>query len=197
MMSPSGSHTQRGVSLMEALAAVAVLALGLLSMLGMQLHTLTHAQDSLRRTQAIRLIDDLSERLKLQPDAIRQKTAYLLRWDSALAKVADDCAAKACTPAQFASYEINRWLATVKTTLPLGQAAVFEVAGDPRQLGVMLAWRANEQALPDAAKLPLAPPSTGTAAVSCPAQRICHLQYISLTQRCLSQASGAVYCGGI
>ena len=187
---------QAGVSLMETLIAIVVMAVGLLALLGTQLHTLGNTQNSVRRTQAIRLIDDLSERMKSMPDAISLASAFTMGWSSTVATTGvPDCSTVACIPSQLAQFETNRWLASVKDSLPLGQANVFVVAGEPRQLGVMLAWRANERDNADAAAL-LAPLSTGAAQVSCPAQRICHLQYISLSQRCLAVDVDHAYCSG-
>lgn len=187
---------QRGLSLMEALIAIVVMVTGLLGILGVQMHTLTNIQDSVRRTQAIRLVDDLSERMKSQPDAIGQAGQFVMDWKSTVkTSGVDDCAATSCSPSKLSKYEANRWLASVKESLPLGQANVFTVTGDPRQLGVMLAWRLNEKDTPDASAL-LAPPSTGDAAITCPAQHICHLQYISLTQRCLPIDADKAYCVG-
>lgn len=191
-MPPGRMHHQAGVSLMEALIAILLLTLGLLAILGMQVHALANVQDSVRRTQAIRLVEDLSERLKALPDAIGQASNVALDWESATTTVSD-CAAMQCTPSQLAKFHANRWLASVKESLPLGDANVFVVASDPRQLGVMLAWRAHEKDGVDAMSV-LAPPSTGVAAVSCPAKRICHLQFVSLTQRCLPIDADNAYC---
>lgn len=185
---------QAGLSLMEALVAIVLLTLGFLAILGLQMHALANVQDSVRRTQAIRLVEDLSERLKTLPDAMGQAGNFALDWSSAVQTSGlDDCTAVQCTPSKLAKFESNRWLASVKESLPLGQANVFVVASDPRQLGVMLAWRANEKDAVDAMAL-LAPPSTGVAGVSCPAQRICHLQFVSLTQRCLPIDADNAYC---
>lgn len=187
---------QAGASLIESLIAIVVMALGLLAVLGTQLHTLGNTQNSVRRTQAIRLIDDLSERMKSMPDAISLASAFTMGWSRAVATTGvPDCSTTACIPSQLAQFEMNRWLASVKDSLPLGQANVFAVEGEPRQLGVMLAWRANDKDTPEAAAL-LAPLSTGAAQVSCPEQRICHLQYISLNQRCLSVDADRAYCSG-
>lgn len=196
MLSARARHRQAGVSLMEALIAILLLTLGLLAILGMQVHALANVQDSVRRTQAIRLVEDLSERMKSLPDGIGQASNVVLAWGSAVQTAGiSDCTALSCTPSQLAKFEVNRWLASVKESLPLGDANVFAVASDPRQLGVMLAWRANEKDGVDAMAV-LAPPSTGDAAVACPAHRICHLQFVSLTQRCLPIDADNAYCTG-
>ena len=187
---------QQGATLMEALIAIVVLGLGVMALLGAQLHTMVNTQNSVRRTQAIRLIDDLSERIKAMPDAVSSASAFTMGWSQSPATTGvPDCNTLACNSAQLAQFERNRWLSHVRESLPMGQANVFTVAGDVRQLGVMLAWRVNDK---DGANVSavLAPPSTGDAAVSCPSGRICHLQYVSLAQRCLPVAASQAYCSG-
>jgi type IV pilus assembly protein PilV len=60
---------QLGITLLESLIAIVVAALGILGILGVQMRTLTDTQTSMR-TQAIRLIEDLSERMKVNPNAL-------------------------------------------------------------------------------------------------------------------------------
>ena len=187
-------HKQQGLSLLEVMVSVVIMAAGILSVIGMQLRTLSNSQDSVRRTQAIRLIDDLSDRLRLLPDGYTQSTHYLLDWastPSGTLKTTCVGSAAGCNVSDFAQADAHRWLDAVVNTLPMGQANVF-ATDDPRQLGVMLAWRKNEA--DDEAAALLAPPSTGDAEVSCPDERICHLQYISLTQRCVPVDANASFC---
>lgn len=47
-----------------------VMALGLLGVVGVQMRTLADTQTGVRRAQAIRLIEDLSERAKVNPSAL-------------------------------------------------------------------------------------------------------------------------------
>ena len=58
----TSQHLQRGISLIESLVAIVVMALGILGILGVQMRTLADTQSGVRRAQAIRLIEDLSER---------------------------------------------------------------------------------------------------------------------------------------
>ncbi len=198
---------QRGISLLESLVAIVVMALGVLGILGVQMRTLADTQTGVRRAQAIRLIEDLSERIKANPDAIDSTSNYTIAWGASLSSI-KDCAistgfpASSCSAAEIAAYDRDRWIRSVRANLPLGDASVFVSATDARQLGVMVAWRENERARggdttadTNAYKAVFAAANTGTAAVSCPADHICHLQYISLTQRCLPwPTSAVVYC---
>ena len=48
---------QHGITLLESLIAIVIAALGVIGIIGVQLRTLTDAQNTVRREQAIRLIE--------------------------------------------------------------------------------------------------------------------------------------------
>ena len=62
---------QRGITLIESLVAIVVMALGILGILGIQMRTLSDTQNGVRRAQAIRLIENLSERKKVNPNSAK------------------------------------------------------------------------------------------------------------------------------
>ena len=202
------SPWQRGISLIESLVAIVVMALGLLGILGVQMRTLADTQTGVRRAHAIRLIEDLSERIKSQPNALGNLGSYARTWDAAGAlDTATDCKTNACTPANMVTYDLNRWLESVRAAMPLGDATVFlpkdNSTTDPRQLGVMISWRESEvqgktTADTNSHKSVFAV-STKNAAdqtIACPTDRICHLQFISPNQRCIPDAGipAGVHC---
>jgi len=151
---------QRGLSLLEALVALVVSALGILGVAGMQLRTLSDTQNAVYRSQAIRLIEDLSERLKIQPNALLQinpksggNASYVVdRWSASLATPSKDCKREWCDANALAIWDIVQWHKLVQSTLPAGDGVVFltqaenAANGDRRQLGVLLRWRQNERA---------------------------------------------------
>ena len=88
-MPPQSRRRQRGISLIESLIALVVAALGILGVVGVQMRTLTDTSTTVRRAQAIRLIEDLSERMKVNPNAISTLDNYLTTFNeqsSALSK---------------------------------------------------------------------------------------------------------------
>lgn len=189
---------QRGITLLESMISIVIVALGVLGILGVQLRTLSDTQTAVRRAQAIRLIEDFSERTKLNPNALGATVManYVTGWGAVTGSV-PDCTSP-CTAENLARYDMVRWKRAVASTMPLGDANIFLVADETdatnrRQLGVMVSWRENERvragdstADTAAYKALFAPASTGTAAVSCPADRSCHLQFIQPTARCAS-----------
>lgn len=223
MRRPLPSHPQaafaRGISLLESLVAMVVLALGVLAMLTMQLRTLADTQTSTRRVQAIRLIEDLGERIRANPHAWEQLERYLSDWQGAAAlPSATSCSARPCSAAALAEHELAQWQLQVARSLPLGQARVFLAPGENqaanrRQLGVMIRWRESthaSQGSGDHAQYRNPVDSTrhvgegaGTDAVKERGGNVvcqdddgdqrytCHLQYLALNARCTAERMGS------
>lgn len=137
---------QRGITLFESLVAIVVMALGILGILGVQMRTLSDTQTGVRRAQAIRLIEDMGERMKANPSALANLSSYVSNF--AASPTVPSCAS-GCTAANLATYDVAVWKRTVRESLPLGKASIFvapgEADGNRRQLGVIVAWRENER----------------------------------------------------
>jgi len=194
---------QRGVSLLEVLIAIVVLALGLLGILVVQMRTLADTQTSVRRAQAIRLIEDLSERIRANPNALNPDvlSQYVVDWGEAGSPGACAEAGAVCAPADLAAEQINAWKQSVMQNLPSGDAMTFRVPGNGLQLGVLVSWRQNERDTADdyVSFFSNTAQATNVTGASCPDNSICHLQFISVIGRCLVDApSGAtlVLCPG-
>lgn len=184
-------RTQRGVTLLESLVSIVILAIGVLGLLGVQVRTLAENQQGVRRAQAVRLIEDLAERAKSNPGRFKEIETYISDWEAAPAEPGS-CADAPCAADALAQFDIWQWRKTVAETLPAGDARVFsspdEAADDTnrRQLGVMVAWRANERRLEgdsDGDHAQYVAPfalSSGTADVTCPTGLICHIVYVQL-----------------
>ena len=207
-------RSQNGITLIESLVAIVVAALGILGILGVQMRTLSDTSTTVRRAQAIRLIEDLGERMKVNPNALADTNVYVTTF-SATPSV-PNCAT-GCDHAQLAAYDLAVWKKAVRDNLPLGKASIFVppaesavTAGQGRQLGVMIAWRDNERETSssyrddiDATKVRATDGSLSAGAgvaVACPASHTCHLQYIPMAARCAPYAPGAgatlYYCPG-
>ncbi len=216
----SSHHAQRGITLIESLVAILVTALGILGILGVQMRTLTDTQTSVRRAQAIRLIEDLGERLKVHPNALMVLGSYQSGWTATppTPPAGTNCAALACNTAQLAAYDVAEWKRTVQRSLPMGDANIFIPPGEGatlnnrRQLGVMISWRENERTDLDAtdrqntdATQVRANDGTFSAgagsAASCPTNRSCQLQYLPVAARCAPDlregtANPKYFCAG-
>jgi len=179
---------QRGITLLESLVAIVILAIAVLGMLGVQLRTLADTQTGVRRAQAVRLIEDFAERIKSNPQGFAQFSTFVGNFDTTTPP-AVLCDIAFCAPAQLAQWDVNKWRAAVSETLPMGQAAVFasteeSIAGTQRQLGVIVGWRANEYrrqadtTVQAADYKKLFNVNTLAANVQCPADLICHVAHV-------------------
>lgn len=206
---PKNKH-QRGIALIESLVAIVIAALGILGILGVQMRTLSDTSTTVRRAQAIRLIDDLGERMRTNPNAMVNLGSYVSNF--ATNPAVGSCAS-GCDHAALAAYDLAVWKQAVRNSLPLGQAEIFippaeagVAAAQRRQLGVMIAWRENEGdgRKTDDIDATKVRDNSGTltdgATLACPADRICHLQYIPVPARCAPYAPGGnapmYYCPG-
>lgn len=209
---PTTAHRrQRGITLIESLVALVISVLGIIGILGMQMRTLVDSQTATRRAQAVRLIEDFSERMRVHPNALINIKSYESDFDDLPS--ADGCTDTACTPAALITRDLGSWKQSVGTNLPLGQASIFiapweDPDDNPTQVGVLISWRANESA--DMTKDDLNNldttkvregdkwiSATGEDGVECPDGRICHLQYISVAARCgFDSKKNKAYCPG-
>jgi type IV pilus assembly protein PilV len=207
----SRTPRQRGATLLEVLVSIVVLALGLLGIIGVQLRTLADTQTAVRRAQAIRLIEDLSERIYANPSSLNPAVLanYVGDWTTAGSTVTvPPCAG--CGAGDFALNQFTTWQNSVSQNLPSGTVKTFllqpEPAGNRRQLGVLASWRQNERvSSTDRDYYAYMNPFTtttqskddGGADVDCPPGGTCHLQFISLTSRCVPDplsGPGVSYC---
>lgn len=201
---------QKGITLLESLVAIVVSALGILGILGVQMRTLTDTQTTASRAQAIRLIEDLSERLRVNPNSLINIANYTSSYTDTAEEYASvtNCTSTPCTPAQQADYDLQQWKSTLEQSLPAGQASIFLAPGETadsnrRLLGVIVAWRENERedTKTDDIDASLVRNQDGTFSAgtdddnACPAGFTCHLQYLAAAARCAPYGSnGRSYC---
>lgn len=202
-----------GATLIESLIALVIAVLGILGMLGMQMRTLADTQAGVRRAQAIRLIENFSERTRAHPNSLALIADYRMPWrhggSDQAPPASPDCGRTECTPQEMSLYDMGQWMASVHQTLP-GSAVLLSPlsdedapgngAGNQRQLVVAIGWRDNEKS----GSADLDPPHPHQDGVArrdhgCPAGKTCHFQHISLSGRCAPYfASGPVqfFCPG-
>jgi type IV pilus assembly protein PilV len=169
---------QSGAALLEALVAMLVLAVGVVGLLAAQMRSMSENRTANHRQLALRLADDLKERMTTNPLGWAAVNPYVVGWGAPPA-AGMNCAVNACTGPEKAAWDLVQWKQRVGNSLPQGQATTFISPSDPRQLGVMIAWVANERST---AADHLAPfnvnVSDGATVVNCPAGLICHLTYL-------------------
>ena len=116
------SPAARGFSMVEALVALVIVAVGLLGVGQLTLTALRENAAALTRTRAIYLLSDMMERIRANPDA---EDAYdCARY--AAGPVEHGCApsgapATPCTARELAEDDLARWQALARDALPLTQ----------------------------------------------------------------------------
>lgn len=184
---------QSGLSLIESLVALVVLALGVMGLAGVQTRLLVETRTANSRAIAVQLIDDLSNRMLLNRYAALGRpqlpttdprflaSGYLLAWGNTTGMTAPNpssCVGVICTPAQLAAADMFQWRTTVNAALPGARATVFQLApaaGDPRQLGIAIGWPLNERTADTTYNTPF---NATNINVTCPATLICHVVYV-------------------
>jgi type IV pilus assembly protein PilV len=160
---------QRGITLIEALIALLILALGVLGLAQVQARMLVETRTTNSRATAIRLIADLGDRIRANANAAPHVQITLGPGPtspsnySAYAEGIDvntfsldppptdnpvGCTptpgAPPCTftPSDQARYDLWTWRTEVANDLMNGKALISQV--NPQQLRVIIAWQANE-----------------------------------------------------
>lgn len=152
---------QRGVTLIEVLITMLVVAVGLLGAAGLQLASTRFQQTSSMRTQALLQADFIIEKIRVNNSNLTQAnlatavaapaSAYLAADDYANAGLlpADPACGLngqlACTAAQAAQRDLREWRESLARDLPGGRGSLFPVADggatEPNARRVVVMWR--------------------------------------------------------
>ena len=130
-----GVH-QGGVSLIEVLIAMLVLAIGLLGLASLQSNGLRMNQSAYLRSQASILAYDIVDRMRAN-ESQATANAYLVALGAAPGAV---CSA-ACTPAQITATDIVQWKAQLAAQLPTGDGFITLIGADRFAVNVIWADR--------------------------------------------------------
>lgn len=143
----------RGVTLVEVLVSMVIMALGLVSLAALQNFTLRYQLGSVHRAQLSGLLSDYAERVRSNlaqaPGQVADSPYVKLAsggWDdqrSEPAAAAVSCSGNtSCTDLQLANFDMAQWLQRVRRELPRGSAMV---QGDAVQgLTVTFMWSDKE-----------------------------------------------------
>ena len=117
------AHRARGFTLIEAMVALVVLAVGMLGIAGLYVTTLRSSGGAIYRMQAVNLAADLADRIRANPGG---QTAY--NGPRADNKCYGAAATADCSPALLAANDLFVWQQQV-ATLPGGTYLVTYVPG--------------------------------------------------------------------
>lgn len=94
-------NIQKGVGLVEVLVALILLSIAVLGYVALQINAISASQEAAKNTQAMNIVRDLSERIRLNHSALEQYVA---------SNNPKDCSANFCTTEELAKYDYNEVL---------------------------------------------------------------------------------------
>jgi type IV pilus assembly protein PilV len=140
---------ERGVTLVEVLVALVIMAVGLLGISGLYVETLRANRTAQLRTQAVNLVNDMADRIRANR---RAQGDYAKTLGPALPDAADDCVTGACTATKLAKYDLANWDKAVIQRLPdnaafrTRTAVVYAPVGTLDRYTVRVEWFEPSQA---------------------------------------------------
>ena len=125
-------HRQAGISLIEILVALLVLAIGLLGLASLQSNGLRMNQSAYLRTQASILAYDIVDRMRANASQATAD-AYVVSTGT----VSGTACASACTPAQITTTDLVQWKAQLAAQLPGGDGSISSPGADRYTVNVI------------------------------------------------------------
>lgn len=136
--------SQRGLSMVEILVTLTIVAFGLLGLLGLQARALSFQKDSFDRKAAAELVSNLGERMRAN------HLAFIAgNYDRDLddgAGLPSVTACSPCTPAQLATKDLDEWLIDLRRRIPGGAAYIQWTAANPTWVLATVAWAEPQSA---------------------------------------------------
>lgn len=148
----------RGFSLLEVLVTILLTAVGILGMVAMQGKAIQYTQDSVERTHAVMLANELMEIIRATPSSLEDGATETPFFDSLPASVTQGCLE---IDQNLVATEIGCWASKVRTLLPGAEnvsdhfvACISTTPGACDESGaaveIRLAWRAAGEGCLDA-----------------------------------------------
>lgn len=142
---------ERGVTLIEVLVSMLIMALGMVSLAALQGYTVRYQLGSAQRAQLAGLLSDYAERVRanlVQAPGAVAASAYLVsdNWTRQAGRdtptSTKDCVTSVCSGSEVAQYDMAQWRRAVRHELPQGSVMVSGSASSG--LTVTFMWRDKE-----------------------------------------------------
>ncbi len=120
---------QQGLSMIELLVAVLVLAIGVLGITALQMVSLQNNRGALYRAEAVQLAYDMMDRIRANPEGAVPGAAYSGLALGAGPPAAQDCLANVCTQAQMVAFDQAVWKCSLGDFHADAQCIALRAAG--------------------------------------------------------------------
>lgn len=130
------NNSQAGVTLLEILISLVVIALGILGVSTLQFNGLKSVQDAHFFVTASLLADDMGERIRVNTTAAGAYNTSMLTAASA----STNCETQTCSSNAMASYDIAQWITAIAERLPSGAGKISYAAGSPKTYALTIRW---------------------------------------------------------
>lgn len=150
-MSSGVNNRETGLSLIEVMVALFVLAIGILGIVGLQLLAKQNNYDAYQRTTAAASVSSMLERMRANPTALQAYVASFEPVPDTLIPVL--CAPGECSAEQLAASDIQHWMsmltghaeqnldASLTGGLLVPSACITQNALNENEYRVAIAWR--------------------------------------------------------
>lgn len=137
----SAAKNQLGITLIEVLITLVIVAGGLLGTAGLMLYSMKLNKSGEFRTQAVLAASDLFERMEANKVAAINGSYIIASNTSSGTSTVTNCTSTACNATSLANYDLNQWANTVLASLPNASWSVTSpTAGSPRNYTVVINW---------------------------------------------------------
>lgn len=146
------TRRENGFSLVEVLASVLVLAIGVIGAAGMQLAAMRTSQQVVFQDTALQIAGEMADAIRARHRKVagQQDAHPFLRLDyqssgADLLPVPDKlCYANICDEEEFLAFEIYEWKRRVQTGLPGGRVRICRDAAPWSSAGKVLSWECSD-----------------------------------------------------
>jgi type IV pilus assembly protein PilV len=129
-----------GITMIESLVALVVIAVGMLGIAGLYLASLQAGRSANLRIQALNLTTEMADRIRANRNGLANYVAA-----AGATGTQHDCATVNCTPKDVAENDVYVWKRQISASLPAnanGQITFVDVADpDPDRYVILLTWR--------------------------------------------------------
>ena len=141
---------QAGLSMIEILVSLTIVAFGVLGLLGLQARALSFQKDSFDRRAAAEMVTQLAEVVRTNHFGLmdgKYAVGGFLDAATPTPLLVTPCAVPgACSYTELAARDRIRWFAELRRRIPASAAYIQWTVGDPRALTVSVAWPEPQQA---------------------------------------------------